>query len=192
MWYAFRTTIYVNIRNLFIYILVLWEIYPLFFLHSFRLFRMCIISLDYFHDVQCAIIVHVCIVKNHFQFVFLGKVFVEFFLVLLLLISHFQFFVAILNNENRAWNTHCIWRQTNVFGKLHCMLIYFLKRYIMTFHDHVKKLSLLREFIRISIFPYQSNVWCLLSFFKRVMCSSKQFTFEQFNLYAAFFLNCHI
>lgn len=136
-----------------------------FFLHSFRLFRMCIITLDYFHDVQCAIIVHVCIVKNHFQFVFLGKVFVEIFLVLLLLISHFQFFVAILNNENRAWNTHCIWRQTNVFGKLHCMLIYFLKRYIMTFHDHVKKLSLLREFIRISIFPYQSNVWCLLSFF---------------------------
>lgn len=63
---------------------------------------MCIITLDYFHDVQCAIIVHVCIVKNHFQFVFLGNVFVEIFLVLLLLISHFQFFVAILNNENRA------------------------------------------------------------------------------------------
>lgn len=40
---------------------------------------MCIITLDYFHDVQCAIIVQVCIVKNHFQFVFLGKVFVEIF-----------------------------------------------------------------------------------------------------------------
>lgn len=64
---------------------------------------MCIITLDYCHDVQCAIIVHVCIgEKNHFQFVFLGNVFVEIFLVLLLLISHFQFFVAILNNENRA------------------------------------------------------------------------------------------
>lgn len=53
---------------------------------------MCIITLDYFHDVQCAIIVHVCIVKNHFQFVFLGKVFVEIFLVILLLIycCHFK------------------------------------------------------------------------------------------------------
>lgn len=47
---------------------------------------MCIITLDYCHDVQCAIIVHVCIgKKNHFQFVFLGKVFVEIFF------SHFAF-----------------------------------------------------------------------------------------------------
>lgn len=54
---------------------------------------MCIITLDYCHDAQCAIIVHVCIgKKNHFQFVFLGKVFVEIFLVILLLIycCHFK------------------------------------------------------------------------------------------------------
>lgn len=35
---------------------------------------MYIIILDDFHDVQFAIIVHT---KNHFLFVFLGKVFVE-------------------------------------------------------------------------------------------------------------------
>lgn len=128
---------------------------------------MYIIILDYFHDVQFAIIVHT---KNHFLFVFLGKVFVENFFVLLLSISHFQIIVAILNNENHAWNAHCIWGLTNVFGKLQCMLIYFLKGYIMTFHDHVKILSLLREFIWISIFPYQANVWCLLSFFLNAWC----------------------
>lgn len=60
---------------------------------------MYIIILDYFHDVQFAIIVHRKII---FCLSSLVKFSLKNFFVLLLSISHFQIIVAILNNENHA------------------------------------------------------------------------------------------